>query len=82
MKVVSVPNAELALKTVEELRAEVKRLLGITAENLVKLAAVVRELENRGEDISQLRLSILPNLRAIAGGKILPEVVVKSRACK
>jgi hypothetical protein len=77
MKVAFVPNAELALKSVEELREEVKRLLGVTAENLVKLAAVVHELESRGEDISQLRLSILPSLRAIAGGKMLPEVVVK-----
>jgi hypothetical protein len=52
------------------------RLLGFTAENLLRLAVVVAELESRGEDLSDLKIGLLPILRQIAAGTLLPEVVV------
>lgn len=41
------------------------------------MAAIVRELEDRGEDLSQLRLGMTRYLRKIAYGQVSPEVVVR-----
>ncbi len=60
----------------ETLKSELARLLGFTAENLLRLAMVVNELESRGENLSGIRMGILPFLRLIALGKLLPEMVV------
>jgi hypothetical protein len=38
---------------------------------------VIAELESRGEDLSDLKIGLLPLLREIAAGTLLPEVVVK-----
>jgi hypothetical protein len=38
---------------------------------------VVAELESRGEDLSQLKIGLLPLLRQIAAGVLLPDVVVR-----
>ena len=62
--------------TTKVLKAELARLLGFTAENLLRLAVVVNELEGRGEDLSGLRFGLLPFLRQIGSGKLLPEVVI------
>lgn len=50
--------------------------MGFTAENLLRLAVVVNELESRGEDLKHLRIGLLPILRKIASGKLLAEAVV------
>jgi hypothetical protein len=63
--------------TVEELRRELARSLRMTAESLVRLALIVRSLETRGEDLSELKIGLLPYLRQIAYGQVLPEVVVR-----
>lgn len=60
----------------DELKAELARLLGFSADNLLRLAIITQELESRGVDLSSIRLGLLPLLRQIACGKLLPEIVV------
>jgi hypothetical protein len=67
----------LAEMSTARLRAELSRVLELTARNLMRLALIVRALEERGEDLSDLRLGLLPYLRQIAYGQVLPEVVVR-----
>lgn len=62
-------------RSTEELREELGKLLGFTADNLLRLAIIVNELETRGEDLSELKLGLLPLLRKIAAGELLPELV-------
>lgn len=61
--------------------AELKRLLAsaidTTASTLLRLAAIVRVLEERGEDLSDLRFGLKTYLRQIAYGHLLPGVVVR-----
>jgi hypothetical protein len=66
-----------ATLTTAELRSALEKLLGFTADNLLRMAVVVAELESRGEDLSDLKLGILPILREIAAGRLLPAVVVQ-----
>jgi hypothetical protein len=51
--------------------------LSVTAEALEELACIVRILEDRGEDLSALRIGILPLLRKIAYGQLLPGLVAQ-----
>lgn len=68
---------ELARLTTDELRAELSRGLQITANTLTRLAAIVAELERRGEDLSHLRFALIGHLRRIAAGQVIPELVVR-----
>jgi hypothetical protein len=63
-------------QSTEDLKKELAALLGFPADNLMKLAIVVQELENRGENLTGLKIGILPLLRKIASGTLLPEIVV------
>lgn len=77
-----VPAAEAAYANLKELpteklREQLGRTLKLTAEHLLRLALIVRILEERGEDLSDLRLGLLSHLRRIAYGQVLPEVVVR-----
>ena len=67
----------LSRLTVEELRRDLARSLRMTAESLVRLALIVRSLETRGEDLSDLKIGLMPYLRQIAYGQVLPEIVVR-----
>ncbi len=55
--------------------------LEINANNLVRLALIVRAKENRGHDLSGLRSGMLRYLRKIASGELLPEVVLRWSGC-
>lgn len=59
------------------LRKELVSLMGLTAENMQRMAYIVAELENRGEDLSGLKLGLIDSLRLIAAGRLLPEIVVQ-----
>ena len=54
---------ELAGMTVKQLKDQLARQLEMSAENLTRLALTIRELENRGEDLSDLKLGLMPYLR-------------------
>jgi hypothetical protein len=58
-----------------ELRSYLAQRLQFTADNLVEMAMVIREFDQRGIDLTDLRLSLLVYLRRIAYGQTLPEVV-------
>lgn len=63
-------------KNTQDLKSELATLLGFTAQNILRLAVVVNELENRGEELKAIRMGLLPILRKIAAGEIIPDVVV------
>lgn len=58
-----------------ELRSYLAQRLRFTADNLMEMALVIREFDQRGIDLSDLRVSLLVYLRRIAYGQTLPEVV-------
>lgn len=61
----------------EQLRDAMAESLGRTAAELVRLAWIVRLLEERGEDLTDLKLDLVPYLRLIAYGQLSPELVVR-----
>lgn len=63
--------------TSENIRKEMVQALGMTVAGLVRMAACVRVLEDRGEDLSDLRGGLLGYVRQIAHGQTVPEAVVK-----
>lgn len=58
------------------LRDALRDGLRMTVSHLVYVAAIWKELESRGEDLSALRQGIGAFLPAIAAGEVLPETVV------
>ena len=71
------PPPELSGLDTAELRLELARGLRVTADSLLRLAWIVRLLEERGEDLSDLRIGLLDYLRRIAYGQVAPELVVR-----
>lgn len=70
--------AEFHAMTTEELKQNLAETLGLTARSLLRCACLIHVLEReRSEDLSGLRIGILPHLRRIATGQLLPEVVVR-----
>ncbi|MGH2367595.1 MAG: hypothetical protein ACRDI2_05295 [Chloroflexota bacterium] len=76
--VVISPPGEIDLHSmsIEELRSELARSLTLSAHSLVRLAAIWRELELRGEDMADLRSGLTIYLPRIAAGEIAAEAVV------
>jgi hypothetical protein len=72
--------SEFAELSTEELRDELARSLDVTVQSLVRVAWIVRTLEERGEDLSELQLCLLHVLRRIAFGQVLPELVIRFAA--
>lgn len=73
----AIAPAELLALSTEALRAELAQQMQATAQHLLRLAWIVRILEDRGEDLSGLMVPLLDYLRRIAYGQVLPEVVVR-----
>lgn len=67
----------LSAMSTRELREELLNGLRVTASCLSRLAMVVKELEGRGDDLSDLKIAMLTYLRLIASGQLLPEAVVR-----
>lgn len=82
-KVAAIPPAladeysELSGLDVAQLREELTKSLHLSAAYLRRLAVIVRLLEERGEDLSHLQIRLLPFLRQIAYGQVLPEIVIR-----
>ena len=66
---------QLQAMTESQLRSYLAERLRLTADNLMEMALVIRELDQRGVDLGELRISLLVYLRRIAYGQTLPEVV-------
>lgn len=71
------PSTELQAMSTEQLRGELARSLQLNAAQLLHLAAVWRELERRGEDLTDLRSGMGAYLPMIAGGRLAADAVVK-----
>lgn len=72
----TVHTMRLAELSSEAIRAEFARGLQLTLEGVTQMAACLRVLEDRHEDTSDLRGVLMGQLRRIAHGLTLPEVVV------
>lgn len=68
---------ELAAMDTARLREELAAALRLTVAAIVRLAFIVRLLEERGEDLSGLKLGLLNHVRRVAYGQVLPEIVVR-----
>lgn len=66
----------------EQLRAELKKCLKLTADNLERVAYIVAELERRGLESPILNSGMCVYLRAIKAGKLHPAAVVELAECK
>lgn len=69
--------AEFHSMTTEDLKTALADSLGLTAKSLLRSACLVHVLEERGEDLTGLRIGMLNHLKKIACGQLLPEVVVR-----
>jgi hypothetical protein len=69
--------AEIKKASTAQLQQWLIDSLRVTAERLLYLAAIVQELEIRGENLSGMRIGMMRWLRLIASGQLLPEVVVR-----
>ena len=76
-EIVKAAPSALSAVPVADLKNRLSGLLARTADDLREMAAIVAELERRGEDLSGLRLGIVDHLRRIAAGQLLPEIVVR-----
>ena len=70
-------DQQIAAATTEELKKHLAGSLEITAKHLNHMALVWRELELRGEDLSDLRHGIAAYLPMIAHGKVEASIVIK-----
>lgn len=81
MKSEIVPSApehlELQGESTEVLRSRLRAAIGMTEEAIRTVATLWRELQRRGEDMSEFRTSLSPFLPAVADGRLLPALVVK-----
>jgi len=59
-----------------ELRKMMIDALSLSVEQIIRLAAIVRRLEELGDDLSDMNFTLLPQLRKVAYGQVLPELVV------
>jgi hypothetical protein len=69
--------AEFSSMKTLQLKSELAKALSLSALALLRLATIVRILEERGEDLSDLKIGLLGHLRKIAYGQLLPEIVVR-----
>lgn len=68
---------ELGAMSNQQLRSELARSLTMTAQHLRFLAVVWRELETRGEDLSDLRTGLAVYLPQIAAGQLTADAVIR-----
>ena len=77
LTVVEPTSINLSTLTIPELRTALADAMTFTLSGLIQASKIVGELERRGENLSDLRDSTIPNLRKIACGQLLPEVYVR-----
>lgn len=63
----------------EELMQRLGAAMSVHVEKLVEIAALIRVLEHRGENLDQLKIGMLVWFRRIAYGQVMPEVFTKFR---
>lgn len=68
---------ELSAMSTQTLRGELARALTMTAHTLRRLAAIWRELERRGEDLTDLRTGLAVYLPMVAAGQLSADAVIR-----
>lgn len=68
--------ADMQNLSVQGLREELAKSIAITAHSIAYLANVWRELERRGEDLSDIKSGLISYLPMVAAGRLQPEAVV------
>lgn len=80
-EIIRSPRLEVATRVADMdtsvLLRELKRALVVTAETIAYLGAVWRELERRGQDLSNYRTGIGEYLPLVAAGQLAPEAMVQ-----
>ena len=80
------PSDQLALRaaSTEDLRGQLAVMIEALAKHMadaaatyVRLATLVQILDERGEDLSDLRFSLIPWLRKVAAGQLAPQTIVR-----
>lgn len=66
----------LSLDDVSKLREEYLNCAGDFVGSIIRLSIIVRRLEELGDDLSDMEISILPELRRVAYGQVAPELLV------
>jgi len=77
LRTVGEDRIDVKTATTAALRAEMGRALKVTAEHLAYMATIWKELENRGEDLSEYKAGVGEYLSQIASGEIIPELVAR-----
>lgn len=75
--IMQINNNQVASMSTEQLIDELRQAVQVTAVHLVHLAAIWRELESRGVDLSGFRTGLMAYLPAIASGSVIPDVIIK-----
>ena len=70
-------DPSIAELSTADLMSRLSETLRTTADGLRQMAAIVAELERRGEDLSDMKLGLVGYLRRIASGQMLAETVVR-----
>ncbi len=68
---------DLKTLTTEQLKQALATHMQLTVEHFTRIAHIVRELEDRGEDLESLKLSLLNYFRKIAAGQLSAHAVVR-----
>ncbi len=63
--------------TSDELKRELQSCLTLTIDSMRRMASIVKELEERGEDLGDLKLALLNHLRRIAHGQLSAAALVR-----
>lgn len=61
----------------EELKDELKRHWEVGVDRIIRVSAIIRILEDRGEDLSDVRNGMLHYFRKVAFAQLLPAVIEK-----
>lgn len=71
-------ESTLAAMPTQDLRTELRSGLFDTAKHLLRLATIVKVLEERGEDLSDIKAGMfIPFLRRVAYGQLMPEIMIR-----
>lgn len=78
LEIAKVPTFEAYDKMTDaQLKDELARVMGTTAESILRAAVIVKMLEDRGENLTELRIGLVWYLRRIASGQLMPEIVAR-----
>src|SRR6185312_6945840 len=70
-------KSNLSTLTTDELVERLRGLLQVTERSIIEMAEIVGLLEERGFDLSELRIGMIDHLRRVADKSLLPAAIVR-----